>query len=364
MGAIFRFDDCECEGTTMDLPTAKKICVGDFCFLGRSLSIEYDLALPSNQDEVKLSREVEKSQERERAARISQRVLSESEMTSLEESGKLIQLRIIGRIDPTEFQRVNEESISTARKEHRHSLAELFAAEGKGLISREIWNSYLQEISHNNKTSITKSNVNSPSKQIRDYKYRSEKGENKSNSYREKKSSKEICDTFMVQENMNNVCGVCAHVYKLLDCVRNLLDENVAADLSSTKKISLDSLESQNEIFTFLREKFENSTEHSSVVKNNANNDTIPPKSIFSNLRSKTKQVTIKENEPYEAEINQEQEIEEKNGKYPIRKGKKITKNRIKTKALTKQNDKISKESNPETVFLVSNERVRLGLMY
>ena len=202
----------------------KEKCNGDFCDLGRSLNPDSDLVPLHNQDEIKSSRKVELGKERARAARIAQRVLSESEIIRLEESGKLLQLRVIGRINPLEFQLVFERSINIARKEHRLALAQLFDAEEKSLISKDSWQAYLDEI--NDHASQTENNpieskfMNSSCMQHLHAKNAEKNDENKI--YLDKAN---VLSDAIYNLKQKRVCGICVQVYKLLDQVRDLLWE-------------------------------------------------------------------------------------------------------------------------------------------
>ena len=93
--------------------------------------LDCDLALTNIQEERKHAREIERRLERDRALRFAERILSESEMIRLEESGKLIKLRVMGKINPIDFELVSQKSIEMAQNEHRLALAELFDAEEK-----------------------------------------------------------------------------------------------------------------------------------------------------------------------------------------------------------------------------------------
>ena len=207
-----------------------KLCKGEFCQTGRSLNLEKDLELPNmNQDAVKFNIDDERIQERERAARMARVLLSESEMTRLEESGKLIDLRIVKRINPIVFKTVSIQSIVNAHKEHRVALAKLFHAEGKGLIPLDAWNSYLNALISSRESRMEQqTELNKVDKKLNEKqtnKYIKEKKEMLMDNWQSDESLKIIPGIPNKDEASREVCGICGNVYKLLDHIRFLLSK-------------------------------------------------------------------------------------------------------------------------------------------
>jgi len=175
-----------------------KICIGEFCELGRSLDPDIDLVPAGNQDEIQYDRENERAQDRDRVARIARRILSETEMIHLEESGNIIQLRSTRKVNPKNYEPIKVESIKLAKKEHRLALLELFNAEKKGLIPIEEWKSYLGAVCDSNDCNCH---------QVHNHTF-----------YKQR-------DIGRSHNQHVNVCGICAQAYKILDQAREILSE-------------------------------------------------------------------------------------------------------------------------------------------
>ena len=123
-------------------------CLGEFCDHIRLLDPSRDLLFgstaPSTSTSCSSSAAVSQdiaraNDERERARRIMQWVLTEEEYGKLEEGGDLAQLRIAERIDPFAYRTVPSKQVDTVKNEHRASRAKLAIAEEACLIPEEDW---------------------------------------------------------------------------------------------------------------------------------------------------------------------------------------------------------------------------------
>ena len=84
------------------------------------------------------------SEDRERAHRIIQGVLTKEEAGKLEESGDLIQLRIAERVDPFAYRTVSTKQVDAVKKEYRAGRAKLAITEKACLIPEEDWSNLIK----------------------------------------------------------------------------------------------------------------------------------------------------------------------------------------------------------------------------
>lgn len=237
-------------------------CNGGFCDLGRSICPDVDLVplpnvqisarnkqnnqypdnkppnLPVTTTAIHNEQFRKRSQERERAVKIAKRVLSDTEMIRLEESGKLLQLRICSQINPFEIRYINPDSVSLAKNEHRQSLAQVSEAESVKdniLITREDWKAYLlggasMKISNNSKQRNSCSTIDPHKpKQKRFSNVKFHTRGKVSQQHQENHETNKNAETEGFDPTSSSfvpVCGVCFHVYQLLDKTRILLQHD------------------------------------------------------------------------------------------------------------------------------------------
>ncbi len=163
-------------------------CFGEYCTLVNSLDQQRDV-IKTDQD-VKnnkfTSEEVENS--RDRASMVLKRLLLKSELTNLEESGKMIHLKIPKPICKLAKQEVPKESILMSQREHRLAYLELTQAEDANF----------QIIDHADKEDVKLS-----------------------------KSSGSAINGLNVKSQSNiTTCEMCYHVYRLLSHTRCLLSRS------------------------------------------------------------------------------------------------------------------------------------------
>ena len=111
-------------------------CQGDFCDLVRGLIFDDAPSSPHGKGSNGIARAAE---ERDRAYRLVQWVLTKEEAAKLDESGDLMRLRITGRVDPFAYRTAPSKQVDAIRREHRAGRAKLAMAEEARLIPQEEW---------------------------------------------------------------------------------------------------------------------------------------------------------------------------------------------------------------------------------
>lgn len=170
-------------------------CFGEYCTLIKSLDQHRDV-IQSEQDLKHVKSTSSEVESRDRASKVLKRLLLKSELANLEESGKMIHLRISQPICKLAKRDVPKESILMSQREHRLSFLELMQAENAG--SRDV-----EEVC---KHSSSTESINTLKK---------------SSSWDIHASNGRLNDT-TTQSNVDT-CEMCYHVYRLLGLTRCLL---------------------------------------------------------------------------------------------------------------------------------------------
>ena len=164
-----------------------KNCCGEFCDLVRAMDPDRDIPSSNRKNCHGTNRSNADQDERRRAQSLMKRVLVDTEMARLEDSGQIIELRT-PPINPGDFKFIPSEAISASQKEHRLAFLKLSNSESSISSSWDRWDKWIQSFPVENECVSTDEERKVPVDSVR-------------------------------------VCGICFHVYNLLSQVRSLLSD-------------------------------------------------------------------------------------------------------------------------------------------